>query len=545
MDLQLSGIVAGKSVRWRLDAPPLRVGRSSRNALALEDPTVSKEHAEIVRLGDGLAIRDLGSRNGTRVNGQPASEPLPFRAGDRVEIGHVVLEVSAADEAPRIRLTEASVIGTTRRLLHEQLLERHARPGSATGSVVRLLAEAGRLLVLPRPLHETCDEILRLVGRAIPASRLVLMLRDGPDGGLRPISNRSSGPQAERPLILSSAIVRVVLDECASVVTSDALADPRFQAAQSIVSAAVRSAMAVPLFDDETVLGLLYADSLDPGVRYGEEDLEVLTLMANMAAVKIKNARLLDAEQERARLAHELGVARQIQLGLLPRVASELAGCQVEAFIESCTEVGGDLYDFRVRADGSLVLLVGDVSGKGMGAALLMSSFLSTARVLYDMGGEPGALAASLSDHLGMNAEAGRFVTGFLGFLDPATGELAYVNAGHPPPRLVSADGTRVLEATGIPFGMIPGATYETGRVTMRPGETLVLFSDGIPEAQREGEFFDEERLDQALLEACREQRLEDVRRQVLAGVDAFLAGSPRTDDLTLVLLRLPAAALA
>ena len=541
MDLQLSGIVAGKSVRWRLDAPPLRVGRSSRNTVALEDPTVSKEHAEIVRLGDGLAIRDLGSRNGTRVNGKPAAEPLPFRAGDRLEIGHVVLEVTAADEAPRIRLSEASVIGTTRRLLPEQLLERHTRGGSPAGSVVRLLAEAGRLLVLPRPLHETCDEILRLVGRAIPSSRLVLMLREGPDGELRPISTRASGAQAERPLILSSAIARVVLDECASVVTSDALADPRFQAAQSIVSAAVRSAMAVPLFDDEKVLGLLYADSLDPGVRYGDEDLEVLTLMANMAAVKIKNARLLDAEQERARLAHELGVARQIQLGLLPHVAADLAGCQVEAFIESCTEVGGDLYDFRVRSDGGLTFLVGDVSGKGMGAALLMLSFLSTARVLYEMGGEPGALAASLSDHLGRNAEAGRFVTGFLGFLDPRTGELRYVNAGHPPPRLISATGLRSLEATGIPFGMIPGATYETGRVTMRPGETLALFSDGIPEAQRGGEFFDEERLDQALLEACREEHLEDVRRRVLARVDEFLAGSPRTDDLTLVLLRLPA----
>jgi serine phosphatase RsbU (regulator of sigma subunit) len=367
------------------------------------------------------------------------------------------------------------------------------------------------------------------------------MLTDGPGGEPRPVATRASGPLAERPLALSGAIVRTVLDECASVVTTDALSDPRFQAAQSIVAAAVRSAMAVPLFDDEKVLGLLYVDSQDPGVRYGDEDLEVLTLLANMVAVKIKNARLLEADQERARLANELRVARQIQLGLLPYVAADLAGWQVEAFIESCNEVGGDLYDFRVRADGGLIFLVGDVSGKGMGAALLMSSFLSTARVLYDVCSDPGELAASLSAHLARNAEVGRFVTGFLGFLDPATGDLRYVNAGHPPPRLVSAGGLRNLEATGPPFGMLPEVTYETGHVTMRPGELLALFSDGIPEAQRGEEFFDEARLDQALLEAGRAEPLDVARRQVLARVDEFLAGSPRTDDLTLVLVRRPA----
>jgi len=329
-----------------------------------------------------------------------------------------------------------------------------------------------------------------------------------------------------------------VLDDCTSVITTDATLDPRFQQRQSIVAQATRSAMAVPLFDNQRVLGLLYADQNDPTISYGEEQLELLTLVANMAAVKITNARLLEDEQERARVQQELSTAITIQRSLLPAEPPPVPGYRLHAFLETCYEVGGDLYDFHRSIDGTVYFLVGDVSGKGMGAALLMSSVLASARVLYEACPDPGELATRLSAMVHRSTEAKHFVTAFLGRLDPATGTIRYVNAGHPAPFVIGGATVRGLESTAMPLGVLPEFTYSAEATDLPPGSLLALFSDGIPEAQRGDDFFDDERLSQALVESGASANLEDVSRAVIEKVDAFLAGELRTDDITLVLLK-------
>jgi len=452
MSLFLSGQVGDQQRVWPLDREHLSIGRSSRNAIHIADGTISKEHAEITRHGETCTIRDLGSRNGTRVNGIEAREPTEIRTGDRVEIGHVQLRVTSDDPGQGLRLNEASMVGTSLRLNVDQILDRRTRSGPASQQMVHLLAEAGRLLVLPRPLKETCDEILTFVQRAVPASRHILLLRNDDTSQPVQVAARTQGGRASQPLALSSSIMQMVLDERTSVLTADAAADPRFAGQQSIVMQAVRSAMAVPLFDNERVLGLIYADSSDLTVAFHEEQLELLTILANMAAVKITNARLLEAAQARARLDQELATATQIQRDLLP-VTPRVPGYTIHAFLESCYEVGGDLYDFRVGGDGVVLLMVGDVTGKGMGAALLMSSFLATARVLYESYTDPAEFAARLGAIMNRSTDSKRFVTGFVGRLDPTTHALTYVNAGHPPPLLIRDGKLRELESTGIPFG--------------------------------------------------------------------------------------------
>src|SRR5262249_7236997 len=172
------------------------------------------------------------------------------------------------------------------------------------------------------------------------------------------------GGSARQPLAISHAILDTVLNECASVITADAAHDPRFAARESIIAQAIHSAMAVPLFDNERVLGVLYADTSDFTVQYGQEQLEILTLLANMAAVKITNARLLEAEQSRLRMTQELATATRIQRALLPEAPESLPGWECVARLVTCFEVGGDLFDFHLRPDGRLLFLVGDVSGK-------------------------------------------------------------------------------------------------------------------------------------------------------------------------------------
>jgi sigma-B regulation protein RsbU (phosphoserine phosphatase) len=531
-------MVGDKRCSWPLEGGVLGIGRSSRHPIHIPDGTVSKDHAEITSRAGQFYLRDLGSRNGTRVNGREATEPILLEAGDQVEIGHVSLLLTGDEARPRLRLNEQSIVGTTLRLKTGNILDQRVATGRDSARLVHLLADAGQLLVMPRPLKETCDELLQFVEKAVPATRYVLLLDQGPDTEPLQIAARTKGGRADRPLVLSRSILRKVLTECASVLTRDTAADPRFQAQQSIVAQSVQSAMAVPLFDNEKVLGLIYVDSADRAIAFDDDQLELLTLLANMAAVKITNARLLDADRERARIAQELSTATHIQRGLLPESPPTIAGWELDAFIEACNEVGGDLYDFHVRADGQLVFLVGDVTGKGMGAALLMSSFLASARVLYDSCADPADLARRLGAMLHRTTDRRRFVTGFVGCLDPATGALHYVNAGHPPPILACGGVVRELESGGPPFGVLAEFPYAAVTTVIEPGETFALFTDGIPEAQRGEEMFDDAGVRAAVLEECGAADLATMRERMLARVDEFLAGSPRTDDITLLLMR-------
>ncbi|MFN8588972.1 MAG: SpoIIE family protein phosphatase [Candidatus Eisenbacteria bacterium] len=537
MGFQITVTVEGLRKSWPLDGELYRVGRSSRCDIQIADPTVSKEHAELAFDLNGWTLRDLGSRNGTRLNGTDVHDTVKLRPGDMVEFGQIQSRFELEAKTDATRFSESTGLGSAVRKGAKDIIHKAASRSSESSRLVALLAEAGQMLVLPRPLRETCEEVLRVVERAVPARRLVILLRDKPGEEPQQIAVRHLGVPTREPLALSSTILRTVLDECESVVTKDASEDPRFSAHESIMTQAIRSAMAVPLFDNEKVLGVLYADTTDLRVEYNEDHLEVFTVLANMAAVKISNARLLESEAHRQRMAQELATATRIQRSLLPP-APPLPGWQLAARIETCFEVGGDLYDFFPRSDGRWVIVVGDVSGKGMGAALLMSSTVTSARVLYNATTDPAELVTRLNDVLFRSTEAGRFVTLFVGCLDPQTGELHYCNAGHNAPYVIGPGGKRELEATGIPVAMMESFPFTAAHTTLAPGETLALYSDGIPEAMCGEDFFGDDRLADVLAKASAAPDLDAATRDVITAVDAFAAGTPRADDITLVMVR-------
>lgn len=539
MTLFLSGTVADEFKVWKLEDASATVGRSSRNTIQIGDATVSKDHAEFIRRGEEFFIRDLGSRNGTRVNGTEAGDSTKINPGDMVEIGHVQFRVSREEPTQKVRFSDATVLGSSVKIHVDQVLERQSQTGSSTsGRIVTLLSQAGQLLVLPRPLKETCDEILKFVEKAIPASRYILLLQQADTDEPVQIAARTKGAGSNQPLALSRSIVKTVMQDNASVLTSDAANDPRFQGQHSIVAQAVHSAMAVPLFDNENVLGILYVDSQSLVQSFDAQQLEILTILANMAAVKITNARLLEAEQARARLAQELSTAITIQRGLLPMAPPTLGGYELDGFLETCYEVGGDLYDFRLRPDGRLMFVIGDVSGKGMGAALLMSSFLSSARVLYDTCDDCAEFALRLSNVMFQQTDPGHFITGIVGTLDPTSGQVTYVNAGHPAAVVVRDGKAHEFESTGVPFGIVENFPYESQSLSLEPGDLMATFSDGIPEAQRGEELLGEERTNGILVEASPNTPLAEVRMHVIRRIDEFMAGEHRTDDITLVMIR-------
>jgi len=536
MALRLTTNLNGENRAWNVEDLPARIGRSSSNFVQVLDSSVSREHAELARDGARYTVHDLGSRNGTRVNGQDAALPVEVKPGDTIEVGHVMLRVGY--EEAGTQWASSTSHASSLRIKVSDVLQRPTADARDPNKLVRVLAEMGQLLVLPRPLRETCEEILRFVERAIAANRLIILLRGRDGKALEQVAARTRGSSAKDPLALSQTIVNLVLNENTAIITADAMNDPRFASAQSVVGNLIHSAMAVPLVDNDRVLGSLYADSANPTVLYGAEQLELLTLLANMAAVKISNGRLLEAEQARERLRQELATATRIQQNLLPEIPVDVSGWSLHACLETCHEVGGDLYDFYRRADGQLVFLVGDVSGKGMGAALLMSSAISSSRVLYEAFDDPLALVNRLNDVLYRSTDARNFLTLFIGYLDPATGHLRYVNCGHPEPILVRDGKLRSLEATGVPVGMMSSFPWTMGETGIEPGETMAVFSDGIPEAQRGEEFFDTERVEQAIRELAGASGVGEMADGIIRRIDEFAAGQHRSDDVTLVVLR-------
>ena len=331
-----------------------------------------------------------------------------------------------------------------------------------------------------------------------------------------------------------------VIREKTSLLVRDARLDEAFADRMSIVQQQIRSMLAVPLQTDDRVIGLIYLDSPHFIKEFTKEDLSLLTVMANVAAIRIEHTRLAEVEQTERLHAKELEQASEIQRNLLPVTAPEVAGVDLAGYNAACRGVGGDYYDFLPYPDGRVALLVGDVAGKGMPAALLMSSLQARVQVLFDEPTNLAALVTRLNRIISSNCPSNRFITFFIGVLDPKTGELTYVNAGHNPPLVAHADGSvEKLEGTGLILGILPMATYQQGVCRLDPGDAVLLFSDGVTEAVRPNadEEFGEEQLAQVLA-GLRDQTAESIITAINQKVDDFTGGAPPADDITLVVAK-------
>jgi sigma-B regulation protein RsbU (phosphoserine phosphatase) len=365
------------------------------------------------------------------------------------------------------------------------------------------------------------------------------LLTDTPDGSPVIRAARPEGQPASEQLILSHTIVATVLHDRQALLLNDVQSDPRFAAQQSIIAQNLRSAMVAPLFDNQQVIGLLYADSDDPRAFYDRDQLRAFTLLANLIAVKITNARLLESQREKERMEQEVAAAANVQQALLRGTLPQIPGYELAVRQVPCFEVGGDLYDVTPLEDGRIALVVGDVTGKGMGAALLMSNVLAGLRVLYQENALPSVLASRLDRQLLRSSDETHYVTLFLGLLDPQTHVLEYVNAGHNPPLLFSeGDRADTLDATGVPLGLLAGSHFSMGRVVLPPGGLLCVFSDGIPEAMVGEDLYGDERLIEGLC-SRRTLPLAQIVQGTFDDLAAFVGEEQRlSDDVTLLLLR-------
>lgn len=273
---------------------------------------------------------------------------------------------------------------------------------------------------------------------------------------------------------------------------------------------------------------------------FARADLDLVSSLGNLAIISLENARLFQEAIEKQKLEDELQIAREIQKGLLPSVLPEIPGLDLAARNVSSRQVGGDYYDVITLEDGRVVIAIGDVSGKGTPASLLMANLQATIRALVTLPLPLGELTMRVNDLMCENTGSDRFITFFWGILDPAHRRLITVNAGHNYPFLLRADGrVERLEKGGMILGVMPSfMVYEQETTTLAPGDLLVLFTDGVSEAlNRAGEEYSEGRLEQLLL-ARQGAPAADLIEAVQEDVAAFTRGAPQSDDITLMVLR-------
>ena len=538
------------------------VGRSTRSDICIPDPFASRVHAEIRREGDHYILQDLGSANGTRFNGQPLHGAIPIDSGDRFQIGETVFEfvlprinvgqtiVDGADDfTPSVTISLSANKSATelfQSIEKARQAELSKRTVTSRTDLLGLISKVGVTLLAATTLEETLQQVAELVFEAVPAERCVIMLRDDAEEAKTDCNREMKIAVAKLreksddfgEIRVSRSVMREVVENQKSVLTSDAQHDPRF-ASQTMVLQGIRSVLAVPLASKNEVFGLIYADSPVSEITFTEEHLKVLTTLASVAAIRVENTRLLEERLERERMERELALATEIQQKFQPSAPPVVPGFELQGISFPCYEIGGDYYDFIRRDNEKMLVALGDVSGKGTAAALLMSSLHAAIHAQATAKTELLETINAVNKYLAENTPPNRFVTLFLAELNTRDGSFAFVNAGHNPPLVARRDGrVEQLASGGFPLGIMPNASYKLGQIQLQPGEALVIYSDGVSETvNREDEEFGVERLVDVVKENLN-RTASGLRDRIEAALSQFAAGADAPDDITLVIVK-------
>jgi serine phosphatase RsbU (regulator of sigma subunit) len=436
-------------------------------------------------------------------------------------------------------------------------------PSSETSPVglgkLNLLLEATMLLHSQLPLDAVLEAMLDRAITITNAERGLLLEATSSGSLLHRLARRAGGvSMPTEGFSPTQTALRMAVESQTGVITGDLQqADVALQGAQSIIAQRLRSVVAIPLYamsrasTAESIvniqrgqfLGIIYLDSRRPAA-FSKLDRQILDALAIEAASILDNARLVERERQRQRLEQELSIAREIQQALLPRGFRDYPHLAISGVNTPCHAVGGDYFDVFPMSNERTAFVIADVAGKGIGAALL-TTMLQGALSGMTLGTDPARVFSHINDFLCKHTEVGRYATMFFGMLD-REGNLDYFNAGHPSPLLIRrGEVIEIFTEGSFPVGLIPDAKYEAVRETLEPGDTLVLFSDGVTEAaDLEERMFGVPRLSEALA-GQHEAPLDQLQKRVMDSVENFSRGANQADDITLLFIRYRAASQA
>jgi len=540
----------------RVTQTPFLIGRGAEtgNHLQLTDRRISRNCAAIVMEANHYYLEDRGQRRGMFIN-QEKAESRQLNDGDVITFGiedsyQIIFRAAAeaSDEAIPQLLTRID----------------HMTSSESTGGGLRklnMLLEATSLLHSQLPLDSVLAKMIDHAIAVTDADRgLLEEAEEGRAENLRVRLARRSGGQRLPPesMTPSQTAIQLALKQGSPVITEDlAQAEMNLQAAASIVAQGLRAVVVIPLYASSRAasegtgvdvrrgvfLGVLYLDSKRP-TAFTKLDRQILDALAADAASILDNARLVERERERQRLEQEIGIARDIQQALLPKNFKDYPHLAVSGVNFPCLSVGGDYFDVFPLDDKRTAFLLADVSGKGLGAALL-TTMLQGALSGMTLGTDPARTFNHVNQFLCDHAEVGRYATMFFGILDEA-GKLEFINAGHPSPILMRQGRAEEAFTEGsFPVGLVPEAEFATATLQLQPNDTLFLFSDGVTEAMDPDEqLYGVPRL-VGVLQGKTDLPLDEIQKTVLESVENFARGARQADDLTMLVVRYRAAGAA
>jgi serine phosphatase RsbU (regulator of sigma subunit)/pSer/pThr/pTyr-binding forkhead associated (FHA) protein len=541
------GVNSDKPMEISLDGDRFVLGRNPDCDIVIPVTSVSREHAEILRVNGKYFIEDKKSRNNTYVNNQPIQARTPLKNNDKIRICDFLAtfveaplqeEAEEEDDVPESDASstvEAMLVQNSSMLLETQ-------PAEKLRHLLEISSNLSKTLELTPLLPKIVDTLFQIFRQADRG--FLIQAEEAGTGPLklmpRVVKTRRAVDEANARF--SKSIVRRCLETGQALLSDDAQKDNRVQLSQSVVDFRIRSVMCVPLCGASgKPFGVIQLDTQDRSKKFSEEDLKLLWCVANQAAIAMENARLYEDAVKRERLKRDLELAQQIQLSFLPKSVPVVQGYQFGAYYRAAQAVGGDYYGFIPLPDGRLALAVGDVAGKGVPASLMMAKLSSETRYCLYIESDPAAAVSKLNDLLNEFAsEADRFVTLALLVLDPTRHTVTMVSAGHGSPLLYRAGNPGLEEVvsndvTGVPLGIMEGYPFEACQRVLQPGDCLLIFTDGVTDMldTNEKQFRKEGIIKVA--EGAGQVTPQQMVDRIARAVQAHAAGRDPFDDVTLV----------
>lgn len=469
--------------RRPLDGQTVSIGRASECTIPIRDRFLSRKHAEIVSAGGDWILKDLGSANGTYLNGARVQRDTRLQSGDRIRLGDTEIVFLTREQTTDRFMTISDAAVKTSIAIPVQELDAETNEPVDVPRLQTLNALA-RELIEDQPMFQLFGFIVDRVMEHLHPSRAAVALLAEDGKSFAHVEVRRLDENDTTELTISQTLLSTVVNDQKALACTDVAGHEKLSLSKSIAMQGIRSILCAPLIVGEKVEGVLYVDYLMAQKEISMDDVRLVGQIARFAAIKLETTRLREEAIEKRLMDEELHTASSIQRRLLPPAPEGIAGYSFVGTNQPSRTVSGDYYDFLVRPDGRIYFVIADVSGKGVPAGLMMAGLQVAFRIFAKSNPDPATLVTQLNESLHETLPRSKFVTLFLGRLDTATGVIEFVNAGHTPPLWIRRSGAEEVLTGDILLGVVTAATYSNRRLQLDPGDSLVLFTDGVTEAQ-------------------------------------------------------------
>lgn len=468
--------------RHPLEGEAVSIGRASDCSIPIKDRYLSRKHAEIIAVGETWMLKDLGSANGTYLNGNRVERDETLKGGDRIRLGdtEIVFETNERNTDRLLAVAETNASPTIAIAVHDI----SDRPEEQDVSRLQTLTLLARELIEDRPMEELFGFIVDRVMEHLRPSRAAIALLGSDGRSFTKVEVRRQDLTDSSELTISHTLLADIVEEKKALAFIDVAMDDKLSRAQSIIMQGIHSILCAPLMIGNAVVGVLYVDYLFTHRAISEEDVRLVAQIGRFAAIKLETTRLREEAIQKRIMDEELRTASMIQRRLLPESPKGIQGWTFVGRNQPCRTVSGDYYDFALRPDGNVYFVIGDVSGKGVTAGLMMAGLQVAFRIFSKSDPDPATLVKQLNVTLKENLPQSKFVTLFLGRLNTNTGSVEYVNAGHTPPLWLRNGQAVELVESDLLLGVVARAEFVNRTLQLAPGDSLVLYTDGVTEAR-------------------------------------------------------------